>query len=146
MLENGIRPFVTLFHWDYPQALQDRGAWANPDSPVWFEEYAALCARRFGDRVKDFITFNEPQCFIGLGYGTGACSRHGSARQHDHPHESPPVKAHGLAVRALRTLVPDCRIGYAPCGDVSSLPAPMKLTSKPPEKPISRSKQRFLGV
>lgn len=118
LLENGIRPFVTLFHWDYPQALQDRGAWANPDSPAWFEEYAALCARRFGDRVKDFITFNEPQCFIGLGYGTGA---HAPGMvlpaSMTIPMSHHVLKAHGLAVRALRTLVPDCRIGYAPCGD-----------------------------
>mgnify|MGYP000827265323 FL=1 len=61
LLANGIRPFVTLFHWDYPQALADRGAWANPDSPKWFEAYVSVCARRFGDRVKDFITLNEPQ-------------------------------------------------------------------------------------
>ena len=61
LLENGVRPFATLFHWDYPVALQSRGAWENPDSPAWFEDYAALCARSFGDRVKDFFTFNEPQ-------------------------------------------------------------------------------------
>ena len=118
LLENGIRPFVTLFHWDYPQALQDRGAWANPDSPAWFEEYAALCARRFGDRVKDVITFKEPQCFFGLGYGTGA---HAPGMvlpaSMTIPMSHHVLKAHGLAVRALRTLVPDCRIGYAPCGD-----------------------------
>ena len=61
LLAAGIRPIVTLFHWDYPAALQARGAWENPESPAWFLEYATLCARRFGDRVKDFITFNEPQ-------------------------------------------------------------------------------------
>lgn len=71
LLEKGIRPFVTLFHWDYPCALAVRGGWASPDSPEWFADYAALCARSFGDRVLDFITINEPQCFIGLGHVTG---------------------------------------------------------------------------
>ena len=51
MVERGIRPFATLFHWDYPAALQARGGWENPDSPMWFEDYAALCARLFGDPV-----------------------------------------------------------------------------------------------
>ena len=118
LIENGIRPFVTLFHWDYPSALQAKGAWENPDSPYWFEAYASLCARRFGDRVKDFITLNEPQCFIGLGYGKG---------EHAPGYQLPlsatvamrhnVLKAHGLAVRALRTLVPGVRVGYAPCGN-----------------------------
>lgn len=88
LLANGIRPFVTLFHWDYPQALAERGAWANPDSPKWFEAYVSVCARRFGNRVKDFITLNEPQCFIGLGYGTGAHAPGTDApRRRDHPDE-----------------------------------------------------------
>jgi len=118
MLEKGIKPYMTIFHWDYPSALQARGAWENPDSAKWFEEYASLCARSFGDRVKDFITLNEPQCFIGLGYGVGAMAPGLQLV----PSSTVPIahnvlKAHGLAVRALRSLVPDCRVGYAPCGD-----------------------------
>lgn len=117
MLEKGVRPFMTLYHWDYPAALQAKGTWENPDSPKWFEEYASLCARRFGDRVKDFITLNEPQCFIGLGLSTGvhapglklpACSTI--------PASHHVLKGHGMAVRALRSLVPDCRVSYAPTG------------------------------
>ena len=118
LLAAGIRPIVTLFHWDYPAALQARGAWENPESPAWFLEYATLCARRFGDRVKDFITFNEPQCFIGLGYCTGV---------HAPGYVLPPsatipmshhvLLAHGLTVRMLRETVPGVRVGYAPCGD-----------------------------
>lgn len=68
MLEKGITPWMTIFHWDYPQTLQARGAWENPDSVQWFAEYTALVARSFGDRVKNFIPLNEPQCFIGCGY------------------------------------------------------------------------------
>ena len=115
LLENGVRPFATLFHWDYPSALQARGAWENPDSAKWFEEYVALCARSFGDRVKDFFTFNEPQCFIGLGYVKGIHAP--GLRLPDEstiPMSHHVLKGHGMAVRALRSLVPDCRVGYAP--------------------------------
>ena len=115
LLENGVRPFATLFHWDYPSALQARGAWENPDSSRWYEEYVALCARSFGDRVKDFFTFNEPQCFIGLGYVKGEHAP--GLRLSDEstvPMSHHVLKAHGMAVRALRSLVPDCRVGYAP--------------------------------
>ncbi len=118
LLKNGVRPFVTLFHWDYPCALQARGAWQNPDSPKWFAEYAQLCAQRFGDRVKDFFTFNEPQCFLGLGYVKG---------EHAPGYRMPPsgtipmshhvMVAHGMAVDALRAYAPGVRVGYAPCGN-----------------------------
>ncbi|MGN0776172.1 MAG: GH1 family beta-glucosidase [Candidatus Ventricola sp.] len=118
LLAAGIRPIVTLFHWDYPSALQARGGWENPESPAWFLNYATLCAKRFGDRVKDFITFNEPQCFIGLGYCTGA---------HAPGYVLPPsatipmshhvLLAHGLTVKMLRETVPGVRVGYAPCAD-----------------------------
>ena len=117
MVERGIRPFATLFHWDYPAALQARGGWENPDSPMWFEDYAALCARLFGDRVKDFFTLNEPQCFIGMGCETG---EHAPGLRLDAQHTIPMahhvLKAHALAVRALRAHAPGCRVGYAPTG------------------------------
>ena len=117
LAERGIRPFVTLFHWDYPVALQNRGAWTNPDSVKWFEEYTALCAQKFGDRVKDYFTFNEPQCFIGLGYQRGEHAP-GLKMGPDYtiPMAHSVMKAHGAAVRALRELSPGCRVGYAPCG------------------------------
>ena len=67
LLAHGIRPMVTLYHWDLPSALQHQGGWRNPKSPQWFEAYTALVAKRYGDRVQDFFTFNEPQCVIGIG-------------------------------------------------------------------------------
>ncbi len=118
LLAHGIRPFATLFHWDYPCALQARGGWENPDSPKWFLDYAELIAKRYGDRVKDFITFNEPQCFIGMGYAFGV--------------QAPGVRlppstvvpmahnvllAHGLSARMLHETVHGARVGYAPCAD-----------------------------
>lgn len=120
LLEKGIRPYMTIFHWDYPSALQARGGWANPDSPLWFEEYASLIARRYGDRVKDFFTFNEPEVFIGLGYTIGVMA----PGMRLSPVNSIPMsfnvhRAHGLAVKALRSLVPDARVGFVGCGRVA---------------------------
>jgi beta-glucosidase len=70
-LENGIEPWVTLYHWDLPQALQDLGGWTNREIVNWFSEYTLLCAKNFGDRVKHWIVLNEPLGFTGLGYGNG---------------------------------------------------------------------------
>jgi beta-glucosidase len=97
-------------------ALQAKGAWENPDSPRWFSDYVQLIARRYGDRVKDFFTLNEPQCFVGLGYTTGEHAPglrlplDATIQMSHHA-----LTAHGLAVQALRASVPEARVGYAPC-------------------------------
>lgn len=115
LLKNGVRPFMTLFHWEYPLALARLGGWENPDSPKWFADYAQLIAERYGDRVKDFITLNEPQCFIGLGYGAG---EHAPGRREAAsvtvPMSHHVLHANGLAARVLKDAVPDARVGYAP--------------------------------
>lgn len=72
LLEHGIRPFCTLYHWDLPSALHQRGGWLNDDMPEWFAGYTRVVAERLGDRVKDFFTINEPQCVIGAGYREAA--------------------------------------------------------------------------
>ena len=116
LLRHGIRPFVTLYHWDLPRAIHQRGAWLNDDMPEWFAAYVRAVALALGDRVKDFFTINEPQCIIGLGY---------SSCEHA-PAVKMPVrdlvrmshilmKCHGKAVQALRETVPGVRVGYAPC-------------------------------
>ena len=71
LLAAGITPWVTLFHWDLPQALQKRGGFINRDMVEWFGDYAALVAKRYGDRVKNWMTFNEPPVIMGLGYHEG---------------------------------------------------------------------------
>ncbi|WP_404421554.1 GH1 family beta-glucosidase [Nibricoccus sp. IMCC34717] len=71
LLAAGITPFVTLYHWDLPWALHLRGGWLNPDSPKWFADYVAAVVDKLGDRVENWFTLNEPQVFIGIGYGAG---------------------------------------------------------------------------
>jgi len=71
VLERGITPYATLYHWDLPSALQEKGGWLNPDSDRWFADYAHLVAEHFGDRIDTFATLNEPWVSAFLGYAAG---------------------------------------------------------------------------
>merc|ERR1712241_745274 len=71
LLANDIVPAVTLYHWDLPQALQDQGGWLNATVADWFEEYARVCFEEFGDKVKFWITLNEPKETSLQGHGSG---------------------------------------------------------------------------
>jgi beta-glucosidase len=71
LLAADITPWVTLFHWDLPQALQERGGFMNRDIVEWFGDYADIVAAKLGDRVKHWMTFNEPPVILGLGYHEG---------------------------------------------------------------------------
>ncbi len=70
-LEHGITPWVTLYHWDLPQKLEDQGGWRNRKILDWFAEYTSLCAAHFGNRVKHWMVLNEPMVFTGAGYFLG---------------------------------------------------------------------------
>ncbi len=117
LLEAGVEPFMTLFHWDYPQDLWNRGGWLNPDSSDWFADYAALIGKSYGDRVHQYMTLNEPQIFIGRGHEAGVHAP-GVVFQRFHllqmTHNV--LLAHGKAVAALRATSPDCKIGLAAAG------------------------------
>lgn len=115
---NGIEPFVTLYHWDLPQVLQNRGGWLNPDIVGWFEEYTRVVAENFSDRVKYFITFNEPQCFIGLGYfGTVHAPGLGCSERETFLAAHHVLMSHGTAVKTLRKYgKQELSIGFAPAG------------------------------
>jgi beta-glucosidase len=71
LVDNGITPFVTLYHWDLPEILHQRGGWENPESVEWFTEYAIAAKEHLGDLVKVWATFNEPHCTAFLGYSDG---------------------------------------------------------------------------
>jgi beta-glucosidase len=70
-LELDIEPWVTLYHWDLPLALELKGGWTNRDIIGWFREYVAVCVKHFGDRVKHWMVLNEPMVFTGAGYFLG---------------------------------------------------------------------------
>jgi beta-glucosidase len=124
LLANGIMPFATLYHWDLPQALQDRGGWESRDTAEAFAAYAGFAASRLGDRVAHFFTLNEMRTFIELGYGNGAFAP-GLAlpRQRLYQARHNAVLAHGLAVQAVRANSRrDVRVGMAE-NIVAALPA-----------------------
>jgi len=111
LLERGITPFITLYHWDLPQAVEDRGGWGSRETAAAFGDYAAVVGRRLGDRVKHWITFNEPFAFVVIGhaYGMHAPGHKDAALAFRAAHHV--NLAHGDAVRALRAAVPQSRIG-----------------------------------
>jgi beta-glucosidase len=126
LLARGIEPWVTVHHWDMPQALFYRGGWLNRDSAKWLADYAALLAQRFSDRVTKWFTMNEPQCFIGLGlyrgfHAPGLKLDLASVLRAGHN----ALRAHGETVRALRANAKKTPfIGWAPSG-VVAVPATM---------------------
>lgn len=112
LLKYNITPFVTLYHWDLPYALHLKGGWLNPESSQWFEEYTRVVAENFGDRVKNFITFNEPSVFIGCGYALGSHAPGFTLGSRDLLHIGHNIQlSHGKAVSVLRSIVKDCQIG-----------------------------------
>ena len=106
LLEQGITPVATLYHWDLPQSLQDAGGWANRDTAKRFAEYAAVVGRALGDRVATFSTLNEPWCSAFLGYGNGlhAPGIADPALALRAAHHL--LLAHGRGVAALRDTIP----------------------------------------
>lgn len=121
MKENGITPYITLFHWEFPQILFEKGGWLNPEVVDWFGGYAKVVAENFSDLCDTFITINEPQCVVGLGHLSGV--------------HAPGVKytiqetflvahhllmAHGQAVKNLRKYAKgSIKVGFAPTGGVA---------------------------
>ena len=117
LLEKGIEPYVTLHHWELPQALEDRGGWLNPETARAFARFAGMMATHFRGRVRRYFTLNEPQCILNLGYNIGvhapgrrleqrglfACWKH-------------LMMAHGLAMRAMQAADDAAQVGLASTG------------------------------
>ena len=116
LLEANIEPFITLFHWDFPLALYHRGGWLNRDSADWFADYTRVVVERLSDRVKSWMTFNEPSVFIGNGHQTGQHAPGDKLRFAELTRASHNVLlAHGKSVQALRAHAKQpLRVGYAP--------------------------------
>jgi beta-glucosidase len=127
LLGRGIEPWVTLYHWDLPQALEDAGGWPARDTAFRFAEYATLAHERLRDRVRFWTTLNEPWCSAFLGYAAGvhAPGRKDPAAALAAAHHL--MLGHGLAVRAMRDQGPDGAFGItlivSPVDPASDRPA-----------------------
>jgi beta-glucosidase len=115
LLAAGIQPFCTLFHWDLPQTLQDKGGWENKDTAKAFADYAGYTAGKLSDLVSHFMTMNEMRTFVELGYGNGTHApglRVGQKRLAQLNHYV--TLAHGLSVQAIRAQTkPGTKVGIA---------------------------------
>ncbi len=103
LLERNIAPLITLYHWDLPQVLEEKGGWRNRQTAYAFQDYTAAVVKKLGDRATLWATFNESPCFINLGYRTGihapgAKEPEKTIRQIYHH----VMLAHGLAIQAIR--------------------------------------------
>lgn len=103
LIKNGIEPYVTLHHWDLPNALQEKGGWLNRDTAYAFDKFVKLIAKRFDKKVTNYITINEPQCIVFLGHKLGIHAPGLKLEEDDVCiciHNI--LLAHGLAVTSLR--------------------------------------------
>ncbi|NBE85014.1 GH1 family beta-glucosidase [Micromonospora rubida] len=134
LLGHGIEPWLTLYHWDLPQPLEDAGGWPARDTAARFADYTGLVADALGDRVRYWTTLNEPWCSAFLGYGSGA---HAPGRTDG----ADAVRAghhlmlgHGLAVQALRAARPDAQLGITvnlyPVDPASAAPADVEAARR----------------
>ncbi len=136
LLAEGITPYVTIFHWDYPYDLYCRGGWLNPYSSDWFADYTTVIVKKLSDRVTNWMTLNEPQVFLGAGHQEG---RHAPGLTLDvhqvltAAHNA--LLAHGKSVQAIRAnAAKPSRVGFAPIGAVnfpaSSSPADIEAARR----------------
>ena len=117
-LENNIKPFITIYHWDLPQALEDKGGWLNRETAFVFADYAEFICKHFSDRVTNIATINEPQIISGLGYMLGL---HAPGKKLDTVSVLSVIHhlalAHGLAVTKMRAVAKQpVKIGFSSTG------------------------------
>jgi beta-glucosidase len=110
-LELGIEPWITIYHWDLPEALQKKGGWTNREVIHWFGYYVDCCIKLFGDRVKKWMILNEPMVFTGAGYflGVHAPGKKGLTNFLSAAHHAALCQAEGG--RIIKTLRNDCKVG-----------------------------------
>lgn len=128
LLERNIIPYLTLYHWDLPQVLQDLGGFSNKEFPQWFLEYTKVVVSKFGDRVKHFFTFNEPQCIFNNAFAPGI--QYTLKEQLVRVHNM--LLAHGLSAKEIHK-IPGAKVGYASCGMI-----PIPLTDSSEDYEVSK--------
>ena len=135
LLAANVKPYITLFHWDLPYELYCRGGWLNRDSADWFAEYTKIVADKFSDRVENWITLNEPQCFVGIGHLDGRHApgdKYGLAEVLRVGHNA--LRAHGKAVQTLRANAKKpVKVGYVPYSQIK-----MPATNSPQDIEAAR--------
>ena len=140
LMERGIAPLITLNHWDLPQALQDEGGWAARPTAAAFVQYADVVSLRLGDRVKQWVTHNEPWCIAHMGHelgqhAPGICDSPASLRVAHHL-----LLSHGWALAPMRRNVKDARLGI-----VLNLTPGVPATSSPEDADAARAFDGFFN-
>jgi beta-glucosidase len=110
-LELSIEPWVTLYHWDLPYALEQKGGWTNRDIVNWFGDYAELCARHFGDRIKYWMVLNEPMVFTGAGHFLGIHAPGRRWMKNFIPAVHHATLCQSAGARILKSIVPGAEVG-----------------------------------
>jgi len=110
-LECGVEPWVTIYHWDIPHALEQKGGWTNREVVNWFSDFVTICAQSFGDRVKHWMVMNEPSVFVGAGYFLGLHAPGRTGVKNFLPAVHHAVLCMAAGGRILRQLCPETTIG-----------------------------------
>jgi beta-glucosidase len=110
-LEQGVEPWITIYHWDLPHILEQKGGWTNRDIVSWFSEFVTICAQSFGDRVKHWMVMNEPVVFTGAGYFFGIHAPGRSGMRNFTPAIHHAVLSIVAGAKILRKLLPNIILG-----------------------------------
>lgn len=110
-LQNGITPWITLYHWDLPLALEKKGGWENREILTWFEEYAKLCLREYGHKVKHWMVLNEPLVFAGAGYFAGYHAPGKRGLKHFMRAAYHAALVQGYIAKLIKNLFPNVQVG-----------------------------------
>jgi beta-glucosidase len=133
----GIKPFVTLYHWDLPQHIEDNGGWLNRDTAYLFADYADKISQAFGDRVYSYATFNEPFCSSYLGYEIGIHAPGLAKKSYGRQSAHHLLLAHGLAMKVLQKNSPNSQNGivlnFTPCYSATDAAADIRAANQADE-------------
>lgn len=145
LLKYGITPWVTLYHWDLPLALQtEKDGWLNPEIADYFSNYADICFKHFGDRVKNWTTLNEPWVVAILGYGEGVFAPGRKSKNEPYQAAHQLLRSHGKAVHIYRTKYQSTQKGQIGINNNCDWREPL-TNSKADKEAAQRSLEFFLG-